>query len=267
MKWLASRPLRVGTALAVGIAVCAVAPAGLRHLDAFRVRNVEVTGTWMLPPHEALAASGIDTLASVFDDFEAAVEALRSHPLVADVRIARKPPSTVVIHVEESEPIALIATPRLEAVDVRGRVLPLDPSRGELDVPVIGSKVKVESGEVTDGAVRAALLGLADVRAFEPILWGWISELHPRSEREMRLVLRWPGDAELLLGLPVSAARLEEVRLVLADLANVAAPGSAVGAQQNSELDRLRRLDARFDEQVIVSLAPAPRRATTRETR
>lgn len=267
MKLLASRPVRVAIALSGTIAICATAPSVLRHLEAFRVRNVEVVGAWLLPPHEALAASGIDTLASVFDDFDEAVRSLRSHPLIADVRIARKPPSTVVIHVDESEPIALVATPRLEAVDVRGRVLPLDPSRGEVDVPVVASKVEVEDGVVSDEAARAAFTGLAEVRILEPILWSWISEVYPRSSREMRLVLRWPAGAELLLGLPISATRLEEVRLVLADLASTEAMDGPAEAARNGELDRLRRLDARFDDQVIVSLAPAPRRATNRETR
>lgn len=266
MKLLAHRWTRLLLGLLGVIGASAAAPHALRRLDTFRVRHVEVVGTRLMAPGDALRASGIDTSSSVFDDPAAWRDSLRLHPLIADARVARKPPATIVIHVDESEPVALVRTPRLQPVDARGRVLPIEEALGELDVPVLSATVKIDSaGEVRSDAVRAALIGLADVRTLEPSLWGWISEVEASSARDMRLVLRWPADAELLLPLPVSAARLEEVRLVLADLAATAGPEPADGGE--ADLTRLRRLDARFEEQVIVSLAPATRRAIPREAR
>lgn len=242
-------------AAAIGMLLCAAsAPGVLRRMDAFRVRSVEVTGTRFLKPHEALAAIHIEPGASVFDDPAPWRDSLLAHPLVAEVHIARRPPGTIVVDIDETDPVALIRTPTLRPVDVTGRVLPMDPAYGDLDLPVLGGAPKIEERRIRDERVLRSLHGLEEMRALQPALWPWVSELHAGRDH-MRLVLRWPENAELLLRLPVDSAQLEEVRLVIADLAasDAAEDGVAAGADA-SDLARLRRLDARFSEQILVTL-------------
>lgn len=256
------RLLWCALAAAGTLATAASAPGMLRELDAFRVRSVEVTGTRFLRPQEALAVSRIDTTSSVFDDPSPWRDSLLTHPLVADVHIARRPPGTIVIEVDETDPVALVRTPTLRPVDVRGRVLPMDPAFGDLDLPLLGGSPKIESRQITDASTVGSLHGLEALRLLQPALWPWISEVHPGRDH-MRLVLRWPESAELLLGLPVDSMQLEEVRLVIADLAASGTLDGSVSAgttgSDDSDLALLRRLDARFSEQVLVTLGPRKR--------
>ncbi len=247
-----------------GLLSCAVAaPHYLRRLEAFRVTQVEVTGTRYLEPYDAMMASRIGPRSSVFDDPTPWRDSLRAHPLVADAHVARRPPGTVRIHVIEADPVALARTPALRPVDVRGRVLPIDPAAGELDLPVLATPVeRSEEGHADARSVRT-LQGLVALRSIEPTIWAWVSEAHA-GDAHMRLILRWPRNAELLLGLPVDAGRLDEIRLVLADLA-AAGDGSLAGAEAaGARLARLQRIDARFQDQVVVSL-DVQRRTNTRD--
>jgi hypothetical protein len=233
------------------------APSALRRMDTFRVQRVEVRGTRYLAPHHALEASGITEQASIFDDPAVWRDSLLRHPLVSDALISRKPPGTIVIRITEAEPLALIRTPVLRPVDTRGRVLPITAGLGDLDVPVLAGRVRIERGQVKDAKILAILDGLARMRALQPEFWPWISEVFPGRGRDMRLLLRWPEDAELLLALPIEPARLEEVRLVIADLAT--GRNDAAQAEANpSELNRLVRIDARFHGQILVALSGAP---------
>ena len=251
---IARRFLVLGLA-SCGLMLCAAsAPQYLRRLDAFRVRSVEVTGTNFLEPYEALAASGIDSTSSVFDDPRAWSGSLLLHPLVEDVRVSRRPPGTVRIHITEREPVALLRTPTLQPVDRRGQVLPVNPAWRDLDLPVLGGTVELSSGRVQDARIVRTLQGLASLRTLQPEMWPWISEVSAGGAH-MRLLLRWPAGAELLLALPLEAERLDEVRLVLSDLAAGSPAGAAADTTDPSnDLTRLRRLDARFAEQVVVSL-------------
>lgn len=254
------RILRVGGSLLGGLALLAWAPVGFRHLEAFHVTRVEVVGTRWLKPHDALTTSHIADTSSVFDDTRPWRDSLLTNPLVADARIARRPPGTIRIEIRETEPVALVRTPTLRAVDSEGRLLPMDPASGDLDLPVFDGRPKIESTRVAEPRVVRALEGLGAVRALQPSLWPWISEVRAGRD-DVRLVLRWPASAEVLLRLPVDSARLEDVRLVLADLA--AGDGSLAGAEAgDSDLAHLLRLDARFDEQVVVSLDSRKRKTT-----
>lgn len=246
----ARRTLILAVVAACTLLCAAFAPHFLRRLGAFRVRSVEVSGTRLLAPKTALETSGIDSASSVFDDPAEWRASLLEHPLVAEAHIARRPPGTIVIEIVETVPVALVRTPVLRPVDARGRLLPMQAAAGDIDLPVLGGTPEVAEAVVADESVVRTLQGLAAVRAWQPMLWPWISEAHAGRDH-MRLLLRWPESAELLLPLPVDSAGLEHVRLVIADLA---AAGGTDGRE--GELARLRRLDARFREQVLVTLDP-----------
>jgi cell division protein FtsQ len=221
------------------------------------VKRVEVRGTRYLAPHHALEASGITAESNVFDDPAVWRDSLMRHPLVADARISRRPPGTIVIRITEAEPIALVRTPVLRPVDPRGRVLPVTAGLGDLDIPILGGRTKLVGNDVTDEKILTVLEGLATIRARQPDLWPWISEVYPGRSRDARLVLRWPEGAEILIALPIEPARLDEVRLVIADLATGRNDAAQAEANPN-ELTRLARIDARFNGQVVVALDGAP---------
>jgi cell division septal protein FtsQ len=152
--------------------------AGARRMAFFRVRTVEIRGTRYLQPNEILARLQIDTLTSLWDDLEPLRQRVRRHPQVSDVRIERRPPGKVVVIVQENLPVALIQTAAgLLPFDSLGRQLPIDPSRTNLDLPIVASMDPVLLKLV--GAIRAA----------EPRVFARIEEARRTGRDEILLTL------------------------------------------------------------------------------
>lgn len=262
-----------------GVAAAAVtlaasgAPLALRHVDGFRVGRIQVTGAEHLSSADVIAASGITSRSSVFDDFEPWRETLERHPLVLRARVSRRLPDTIVLAITESEPIALVREDTLRPVDARGRVLPIGIARLEHELPVVNAALDEAGTRIDTSGVRL-VQAFARIRETEPWLAAWTSEIAPLPDG-VRLEVDWPAGAEVLLS-ATDADVLEAVRLTVLDLANsvnaesedaaavvrgavaglndAEAPGPAFAATQ---LERLDRVDARFRDQVVVTLREA----------
>lgn len=237
------------------VVVTAFAPILLRSIDGFRVQRVEVNGVRYLTAAAAVEAAGIEAAANVFDDPAPWLERLRMHPLVLDVRIHRRVPGTLVLNIDEAVPVAFARTPELRAIGSHGRVMPLDPADDGLNLPILTGSTRVSGhGRAVDGETRAILAFLARAQRLEPELIDWISEAGMAGDA-VRLVLRTASDAEVLLPAGADDERLRELASTLAELAaprvHRAVDG---GARPEPELSRVRRIDVRFQDQVVVSL-------------
>ena len=219
--------------------------AGARNMAFFRVRSVEIRGARYLQPNEIVARLQIDTLASLWDDLEPFRERVRRHPQVADVRFERRMPGTLVVIVQENLPVALIQTPAgLLPFDSLGRQLPIDPSRSNLDLPIVASADPVLLKLV--GAIRAA----------QPRVFARIEEARRIGRDEILLTLSsgaedaaraaadtaTPQRKSLRVRLPVglSVDRLADIFPVESDLARRQA--------------RVGEIDLRYRDQVIARL-------------
>jgi cell division septal protein FtsQ len=234
-------------AVLLGVALAGVAvgtPRALRAVAAsevFRVSAVELEGERFLSLAEAAAAADIPREASVWDDPARWEAGLAAHPLVRTARVRRRLPGTLILVVEEREPVGLVATPTLEPVDAEGKILPLDPSAHALDLPLLNPGADVD-GEA--GASRAALAAETDhLQRVDPEFSARISEL-TRDDRG-DWIARWGEPAvSFRFRSSVTARRLREGVLVLAD-ATAEGDGSPPAA-----------VDLRFAEQVVVRRAP-----------
>jgi cell division protein FtsQ len=203
-------------------------PRLLATLDFFRVRKVEVLGLRYTPPAEVLARLRVDTTHSVWEPLEPLGARVAAHPQIERAVVTRKLPGTLVVDVTERRPVALVSVgPVLRAVDERGVVLPLDPSRTPVDAPIVTAAPR-ETGVYH-------LLGAMQREA--PKLYARVS------------AIRSPGNGELLVqlaGLPVrtmttvTLARLGDIEPVERDLAR-------------RQL-RAAELDLRYKDQVIARL-------------
>jgi len=230
-----------------------LARRGASRLEFFHLRSIAVEGTRYLSPETVIERLAVDTMRSVWDDTEPLAARLRSMPQVGDVTIRRKLPGTLVVSIRENLPVALAASPRgLEAVDSLGTVLPIDPTRDDLDLPVAAQRDKP----------ILALLG--DARARNPILFHRISEVS-RDGRDGLLILLLPlttantvqpiatGTDSLGSPIPPAAAMLR-VR------ASVGVSAARLADIFPVESDLLRRranvaeLDLRYRDQVIARL-------------
>lgn len=241
------RSALVGVAAAGVVALAVQTPRALRRLDTFVVTTVEIRGARYTAPHDVLAVSGVSGRSSVFDDFAPIRARLARHPLIERADIERELPGTLVITLRETEPAALVQGRVLRPVDRRGRLLPIDPASAPLDLPVIvgsaGADPDLGPGDPVPGAVRLAG-ELARLRSREPELWRRVSQAAALPDGGVRLVLRAPAGAVALLPAQADALRLRELALAIRHL------------DRRSELARLRRIDARFRAQIVVTLNP-----------
>ena len=256
----AKRWLLIAILAVTGVGLTAAAPAGLRRVDAFRIDRVEVIGAHYMTAEQVLAASRITKNASVFDDVERWRSALLRHPLVETATVQRRLPNTTVIRITETKPTAFARTPELRPIDSRGRVLPADPTYVDMDLPIIDADARVDArGQILNATIVQTAAVLSRLQELEPVLAPWVSEATPMKDG-VKLSLRGPASAEVLLPFDVDAARLRKLRVTLADLAapNAMLTATHTGAATDSlapaGLDRVTRIDVRYREQVVVSL-------------
>lgn len=236
-----ARWLLVLTAAVVLTVGAALSPRWLRRAGEFRVRRVNVVGTRYLDPHDVLAASGIGPASSVFDDPAPWRDRLLKLPLVQAVEVERRLPSTLVLRVTEVEPVALARTPDLRPITGTGRVLPIPPGK-TLDLPVVAVDTRIGADGRLASPTAVAVAGtLERLRALDPLFTAAVSEAAPAPGGAVRLLLREPLGLETLLPGRPTAATLRHLQAALAD---VTARG---------ELARLRRVDARFTDQIVVA--------------
>ena len=234
MKWSLPRASRrvllwAGAALSVML-LWMTAPLGLRRVAFFRVQQVELVGIRYLDADQVLAALQLSPRASVFDDTEVLVDRLRALDGIADVAVTRRPPASLKVVVRETEPVALVANARgaLTVVDAVARPLPFELV--SLDLPV------VQTGEKGDSGVVAVL---ARIQAVDPALFQTIDAARRTpSLRGGGAVLLELGAHRVLLGNDAGPEVIEAVVLVARDLA----------ARRRSYAE----LDARFDGQIVV---------------
>jgi cell division septal protein FtsQ len=203
------------------------APAVLRRLAFFRVRQVEVVGVRNLDPDAVLAALRLAPTASVFDDTRLLADRVRGLAGVADARVVRRLPAALKVVVREVEPVALVpAAGGFVAVDAGGRRLPFDPARvaGGLDLPI---------AQVADSGIVQVL---ARIQAFDPVLFQDIDAARRFGARGD--VLLELGSHRVLLARDAGPEVVQAVVLVARDLA--------------AKARRYTELDARYAGQVVV---------------
>ena len=225
LRVIARRTLLVAGGLAVVASPFAVRE-GARRMSFFRARKVEIEGMRYIAPDQIVSRMKVDTTASIWDDAAVWEQRIATHPQVRDVRITRRLPGTLVVHITEVPPVALVATDAgLTPYDAAGRALPIDPTGVDLDLPVVSTR------DV------AALRLLGDVRQETPQLYARISDVRrlPRGELSVHV------DSLNVLGAnDLSAARLSDILPVERDLARRGR--------------RAVELDLRYRDQVIARL-------------
>jgi cell division protein FtsQ len=141
--------------------------------------------------------------------------------------VSRRWPGTLVLRVEEFEPVALTSRREgLALVDARGRVLPFDPTRAPADLPLAPA----------DPVVTRLIGRLKDT---EPGVFRVIVS----ASRDRQVVVLDAGDRRFLVRADANAAQLRALAAVMEDLARKGR--------------KYRELDARFTDRVFVRGKPS----------
>lgn len=212
----------------------------LQRISWFEVRRVEVSGARLLPPHEVLAASGIERGSNVWEDPSAWEAALRRHPVVLSARVSRRLPHTLRIRVEEERPVALVESGSLRPATAEGVLLPVDPARVALDLPLLRTRDVAGAPGSGEGAeARSLLAETGRLAQLDPALLARVSEVRGTDSGELLLLLAHPA-AEVVLPAGASSQRLRQLRTVLEEI------------ERHPAAEVRPRLDLRFADQVVV---------------
>ncbi|HEU4882892.1 MAG TPA: FtsQ-type POTRA domain-containing protein, partial [Longimicrobium sp.] len=157
------------------------APPALRRVPLFDADRVEVAGSRLLAPHEIVAASGVRIGASVWTDPAAWEAALRRHPVIADAKVERRFPSTLRIRVTEKCPAAFVAAGTLRPATAEGEILPVDPARVPVDLPLAGTAPDTAT-RVRDRATLRLLAEAGRLADADPVLMARVSELRTGAD-------------------------------------------------------------------------------------
>lgn len=205
------------------------AMSGLSGAATFTVEEVRVDGTRYLDPADLLAmaqAQRLTTEAVSTEDLEALGVRVSAHPLVERVTVHRSLPASVVIEVEELVPVAFMAGSPIRGVDADGRVLEgIEPPRYGALPFITGITGGNEEGE--EDALKRAATVLRKLRESAPRLLDRVSEVQPRGEGEIALILSKDivvvrlGELNLDHILPLVSALVKEGRRRHAPLAEV----------------------------------------------
>jgi cell division protein FtsQ len=192
----------------------------------FRLRRVQVVGARYIHADSIVSLLRVDTTRSIWDDIDELEDRARQHSQVNDAEIARRIPGTLVVTITERVPVAFVPTTRgLEPVDAAGRALPIDPSRTNVDLPVVARR---------DTAV---LRLLSELRDHAPQMYKRVSAARRSGRAEIMLEM---GSLNVRAMADVTVDRLAEIVPVEADLTRRQA--------------RVAELDLRYRDQVIARL-------------
>jgi cell division septal protein FtsQ len=215
-----------GAGLAMGLWLAG--PPALRSVTAFRVRAVEVMGARQLSSRAVVAALRLGPGASLFDPSGALAERVRALPGVLDARIERRLPGTLRVVLREAEPVAFVPGARgLVPVDVRGVLLPFDPARTPLDLPIV----------VTSDSAVLGVLGL--VQAVDAGLYQEITVARRLARGDVALEL---GSRRVLVARDAGPEVIQAVVLVRRDLAARKRPYAELDARYAGQVVVRRRL-------------------------
>ena len=248
MEWMRALGWRGAGAVLAALLVLGApwwGPRLLSHLSYFQLRRVEIDGRRYVSARELVARMRVDTGMSIWTDLSAIERRVASDPQVQSVTIGRKLPGTLVVHITENLPVAFVpGRGGLHAVDADGGVLPIDPTRVSLDLPVLTAP---DTG-LLDLLARlrdrfpALFERISTVRRAPPDdLTFWLTPTARRGAggRGPSADSRWPP--LVVRALPgVSAHRFADILPVERDL-----------ARRNA---RVTELDLRYRDQVIARL-------------
>jgi cell division septal protein FtsQ len=210
------------------------------HSPEFRVENLSVEGTRSLCPEELVKLTSIRPGRSQLgiDLKEEALKVL-SHPLVAEVELARSGLKGIVIRAKEESPASVIQGERCFGLSLDGRVLPYELCEGFLPLPIL-SATKVSLTPLGKLKDPQTLYALAFYRSFLKISPLW-------AKRVSRIALSKSGDLLVSLdprpltinfGRGMFTAKIQRLTFIL--------------KENLSSLEEIELIDLRVSDQVLI---------------
>lgn len=156
------------------------ASSALAESDFFKMSHIKVVGNHLLPEQDVIAWSQLQVGDNLFDcDLDAVTKRVENQPIVKRVLLLREPPETVVISLEERQPVALVATSNgLLGLDTESQLFPIP--NAPVNLPII-TNITVTQDSM--GVYHNKMLPnwtafLAELKTETPHFWNEISDIH-----------------------------------------------------------------------------------------
>lgn len=228
--------------IAASVGVGWAARHGVMNSSRFAITSIEVVGNGRRPSLAIVAESGLATGTNVFAaDLDAARSKLLQDPWLVDAALVRHLPGTVVVHVTERRPAALVALDEMYLATDDGvpfkKLEPEDP----IDLPLVSGMTPDRIG--TDRAAAVRTIGRAiDLAAeYERSPLGkraLLQEVHVGADDRFTLVVGHAG-MELVLGGPPFRRKLELAGRVVGEVERRGAKADAVMLDSESRPERV----------------------------
>lgn len=243
-RWLSVARTVTGVALVVASSV-GVGWVARRHVmtsPRFAVTDVEVTGSDRRPTDAIAAESGIAIGTNVFGaDLDAARARLLADPWLADATLARRLPGTILVHVTERKPGALVAMGDVWLATAEGepfkRIEPGDP----VDLPLVTGIRPEMLADDREGSLRSIRRAIDLAAEYDHGGLGRrlpLQEVHVQPDGGFALVVGHSA-MELVLGGAPFRRKLDQATRVVAELEGRGAKADAIMLDNDARPERV----------------------------
>ncbi len=207
--------------------------------DEFHVREVEVRGLKYLDRNLIIDSIYVDKNQTMFDvNLSNVTDRILRNPYIRGVTVSRMLPATLLIEVQEREPLFYLVDKQVNMVDETGIILPKLPNMPMGRLPIVSGMSA--SGIAEDKVALDQTLALIDkIREVDLTLMGFISEINI-SDPDFPQLYLIKGGARVVLGDSHHYSRL----FVLSEFLN---KQPILG-----RLPNIKRIDLSFRDRIIV---------------
>ena len=214
----------------------------VKSLDLFLLKKAEVQDNRFVSKAEALKLAQLEYRKNIFKiDTKAIADKIKKHPLVKEARVSRRPPASIVIHVTEKQPLAVVNAPSLVAVDEGGQPLPKIPPALLRGYPVIADVSFDHRVRQGNPHLAAILTFLRYVKTNEPSLYNDIAKISFSKNHHHGIYFQMKSQP-ITVYVGEADYHIKSARLLTAM--------SYLGKKQ--QLSKVEYFDVRFKNQVVV---------------
>ncbi len=204
------------------------------------LKELKIEGNRFISVKEIHELIQVDYSKNIFNiDLDAIATQIKQHPLVKDLKVSRRLPSSIVVYIIEREPLALIYNSKLIAVDETGNSLPNLKLEMLHDYPIISNLAFANEQSTQSTELTAVLNFLEEIKKHHFTLYSEISEISYSKKMGIYFYLN-EGSIPAFMGIHDFTQRSANLLEVLNLLNN------------KNSLSHIEYFDLRFKGQVVV---------------
>lgn len=205
----------------------------------FEVQRVEVTGNSYIHTGDILKLADLDSTKQLFKvDLQRISKSVLENPYIIGVSVSRIMPATLLIDVQEREPLFYVVDKSLYMVDGDAVILKKLPEMAIGKCPIVTGKSAADFQQ-DSSLVQNVVTLVQKIRTVDNQLFNFISEISVRDDAAPEIVLI-RGAARVVLGEAGQYQRL----YILREFLN--------RAPIIEQLPQIERIDLRFKNRIVV---------------